>query len=236
MSSKAPKKRAKQSCLVCSKVFAETHKCLAGECSTCDEFFLNVSLHKCPVAAALSLEAKTIFDRTKLALPGRKCDGCDQRHLVTSNVNPFRTWKSYTFCADCYRIDEIQREISDVRNRLRRRDIDLGHVHCKLCAKKVIDSLNQRDLCAYERDHLDVFSKRDGVGVMCQRGDSWSDICREADQCRILCKRCHSIVTYAQRETGLLRLKGYTSVSPEVIAKIQCVTQELIDLLLSHLQ
>jgi hypothetical protein len=150
-------------------------------------------------------------------------------------VNPFRVWKSCTFCADCYRIEEIQREVTDTRDRLRRRDIELGHIKCTLCIKIVIDPITQRDLCVYERDHLDVFRKRDGVGVMCQRGDQWTDICREADQCRILCKRCHSIVTYAQRETGLLRLKKYTNVAPNVIDTTQQVTTELIALLLQQL-
>ena len=219
-------------CPDCAKVFVKTHTCLAGTCATCGEFFLHVGNHKCPVAASMTLSAQSIFERIQLELPGKQCDACGQRHFVTSNINPFRSWKSFVFCADCYRIEEIQREITDTRNRLRRRDIGLGHIACALCQVKVIDAVHQRDLCVYERDHLDVFSKRESVGVMCQRGESWDDICREADQCRILCKRCHSVVTFAQRETGLLRLKSYGKVDPLVIEKVQRVTQELIGLLL----
>jgi hypothetical protein len=207
----------------------------AGVCSSCGEHFLLLAKHKCPVAALLTLDAASLLQNALENLPGKECDACGQRHLVTCNVNPFRIWKNCTFCADCYRIEEIQREITLVRDRMRRRDIELGNTTCCLCSKRVIDVTTERDLCAYERDHVDVFSKRDGVGVMCQRGDDWSSVCREADQCRILCKRCHSIVTFAQRQTGLLRLKKYNAVSQQTIESAKAVTDQLTALLLQHL-
>ena len=223
--------KPKQSCPTCKKMAGEAHVCSAGVCSTCGEFFLLVAQHKCPVAASLTLDASLLFDKVRTKLPGKQCDACGQRHFVSSNTNPFRVWKSWSFCSDCYRIEEIQREIANTRDRLRRRDIDLGHVTCELCTKLIIDPTTQRDLCAYERDHVNVFHKKEAVGLMCQRGDLWADICREADQCRLLCKRCHSLVTYAERETGLLRLKGYSNVSASVIENVQRVTNELIVLL-----
>ena len=130
-------------------------------------------------------------------------------------------------CSDCYyHTSEIQQEVYALRVDFIVFLIHRGQVDCALCLQALICPLTGIQLHSYELDHCASGSKSDSVGAMIMKGCPFTQICEESLKCRVLCVRCHSRVTYAQRSIGALRLKA--EIRAQSMSMVDRIVQKLL--------
>lgn len=210
-------------CTVCHKSYKERHTCHGGRCPQCTRHVLDLRKHLCPVT---KLQCIRTEDVVQLSLErGKTCEGCHEHHPCIKNINGFRTFKGFDFCADCYTIPPITQETNALRQQLYSWDILSGNIDCVLCGKIVLNPQTVQPECRFERDHIDITTKTDCVGRMILDGARFDLICTEARKCRILCVRCHSVVTFAERYVGSIRYhtnKQYNQEAQTLVENIVC--------------
>lgn len=96
---------------------------------------------------------------------------------------------------------------------------------CHLSMKDEIDEMwtkirvtNECEICGDEGrhyDHKDIFTKDLAVSTMIDMGRSYEDIVKERDKCRLLCKRCHGVMSHYERVYQLISLKRMKEM-PEI--------------------
>jgi hypothetical protein len=197
-------------CIGCDKQYKYTHRvCKAGVCVSCLVHFKNISLHRCPIPKVLTLDLVqswvTIQQRECLSL---SCVACGTTHFLNTNIHGFRMYKTVRLCWDCYNIPQIANEVQHMRLRLLRHDAAVGKWQCALCLCPLFDPVTLQLVRAFERDHVDVFSKEATVWELLVTGASVTRVFAENQNCRNLCVRCHSAVTCAERTVGILGLKA----------------------------
>jgi len=234
----------KKTCADCRKQFVKRHTCRAGKCGLCRRHLMDIGRHICKVrtlqgfATDASATVAAANDESRFV-----CVGCRETHLVNKNVHSLRHWRGDLYCCDCY---YGNREITRIRHQLGQAlleaDFQGGRHRCGICDKSLVrvdpDSVDDRGRATYrkcaniERDHVDVMQKRECVGVMVSRGCPEDEILREAARCRNLCVRCHSIVTFVERRSGILSIRNDKEicVSPSLIDRVRqqveaCVEQ-----------
>jgi hypothetical protein len=195
-------------CPDCQKVYKRSHgSCKAGTCGECLVSFMDLGAHRCPIQRVLGLNLVDtwINEHQKQRV---SCWACDTHHFVNKNVHGFRRFCGVDLCWNCYTIPEIARHVKDARRKLFEQDAASGKWCCALCTSTLFDPITFQPLQAFERDHVDVFSKTCTVWELLVTGAPFDQVVRENDKCRNLCVRCHSAVTCAERKVGILRLKS----------------------------
>ena len=217
-------------CNDCGMSFQRKHTCRAGTCPDCKSSFKQIDLHKCPVQKVLQVPIEDACHDLKTR--GPTCDGCGAHHLMTKNIHGFRMFCGAHLCYDCYHIPEIQAHTAYGMQKLLHYEILRGKTQCALCDRTLIDPVTGHALCAFERDHVDVFTKSCSVWELVSSGAPWPKIRHESDKCRNVCVKCHSIITAAQRRVGILGLKNLVGVmDPEI--KLQA--ESTVDVLVAKL-
>ena len=121
---------------------------------------------------------------------------------------------------DCYTCDStIQADRDALGLKLRQWDLDNGNTSCTICVRRLVDA-DGNTLLKCERDHCHVATKTQSVGMLIMTGAPWSEVRAEAEKCRVLCIRCHSLVTFGERSTGLWFLARCPK-APELSVEIQ---------------
>lgn len=211
-------------CGVCNKSFVTKHTCLGGTCSECMLNLCDLSKHTCPVRKVKVFDAVAFVDKLLLTNYqqdyGETCTRCLEWHAVNKNANGFRNWRGSMMCADCFANDiEITSLIEERWIQLLQYDVKRKRTICdaKGCNKQLISILGEI-ICRFERDHIDVFSKKSSVSTMVNTGVPMVEVLAESDKCRNLCVRCHSFTTFVERHSGILRLKKVAElVNPSVL-------------------
>ena len=202
-------------------------------CPTCGMTYKQ--RHTCPVMKCKGACLDTIVDRVKRDVPGKICTRCGEHHLAVSNASSFREWKDEGFlCVDCYKGDPAINEAKEKAwKRLIDDDIAKNRTDCSICRKPLLspkgDSIHQ-----LHRDHLDIFTKRDSVSMLVFKGRPIEQVLEEADVCRNLCVRCHSIVTYSERCIGITRMRTCSKLDQETKDMAHKKVEDLTRLLVSN--
>jgi hypothetical protein len=162
---------------------------------------------------------------------------CGTRHLLNKNVHGFRQYRGVVLCCDCYGIPEIAHEIQAVWTLVFWADRQQNATDCALCQVPLIDPVTLQPRRAFERDHLNVFTKISTVWALVMTGATLFDILSERDKCRNLCVRCHAAVTCAERTLGILALKAIdrtgglsTDMKTRAQQQVETLTQMLLGL------
>ena len=129
------------------------------------------------------------------------CFGC-RRNFYNSII----FYNGATLCKDCMNINEIYNQIQKVKRDLNAMHVRNGTISCQICQSKLIDPISLKTLMKFEADHVDPFEKKYNISDLLFQHASIKTISIEICKCRILCLRCHSVVTYVQRESGLHRI------------------------------
>ena len=217
-------------CLECRQKYKTStgftkHKCPKGVCLHCGSILQDLSKHRCSVQKINDFNMDD-FNVDPFST-GKICDACQQWHPMTKNIHGFREWKGIDLCSDCYyHTSEIQQEVYALRVDFIVFLIHRGQVDCALCLQALICPLTGIQLHSYELDHCASESKSDSVGAMIMKGCPFTKICEESLKCRVLCVRCHSRVTYAQRSIGALRLKA--EVRAQSMSMVDRIVQKLL--------
>jgi hypothetical protein len=120
----------------------------------------------------------------------RECDDCK------SVLFHWEVWKDKKLCVSCHQpyvdvlVDQFQEYISTECNK-----------QCAFCNK------GYKILRRFHFDHINMFSKREGVGAMLMRGEDIEKIKEEANKCQLLCYSCHSVVTRIEQRLGFMTEK-----------------------------
>jgi hypothetical protein len=205
-------------CPGCRRIYKKTHAvCKAGRCPVCFICVQDIGAHCCPIQQVMSLNLiETWSTLQQTLMNGRQCHVCSVQHPINKNVHGFRKFMNIDLCWDCYSIPEITSHVQDMRLQILRMDVDAGKHRCALCDHVLIDPMTLTVLRAFERDHIDVFTKISTIWELLVTGASLEQIMRENSKCRNLCVRCHSVVTCAERAVGILRLKSIDRQPPGV--------------------
>lgn len=207
-------------CGVCHKKYTKSHTCLAGQCNLCLAYMRNLRLHRCPVTKIMNINVQNEIDNLQLIA----CEACDRKF---SSSKRMRMWKSIQLCIDCYRVPQIQAEIGHTRRVLNHYYITRGFANCRMCNSPIIDTVSGRIIQAFEADHIQPKDKYISIGVMIRQGFPLRDIMEELAKCRLLCVRCHDIVTFAQQKTSILHIKHIDKLSSAVRNRIDVVVQDI---------
>ena len=205
-------------CPGCRRTYKKTHVvCKAGRCPVCSIFVQNIGAHRCPIQKVVSLNLIETWSTLQQTLrQGRQCHVCSVQHPINKNVHGFRKFMNIDLCWDCYSIPEITDHVQDMRLRLLRLDVQAGKKSCALCDQALIDPVTLTVIRAFERDHIDVFTKISTIWELLVTGASLDRITRENSKCRNLCVRCHSFVTCSERAVGILKLKALDRIPPGI--------------------
>ena len=215
-------------CADCGKSYLKIHTCKVGVCASCGLSLKNLAAHRCPVVTCMALDLRALWTHiTTQSLP--TCVACGVHHFLNKNIHGFRSYHGVLLCWDCYSIPEIQADIHARRRQLLSEE--MRSPECRLCHRLLLDPVTGTVLCAYERDHVDVFAKVSTIWELLVTGVDMATIRREAAKCRLLCVRCHSAVTCAQRAVGLCRLKS-ASISDAVRQRATSHAETLARMLL----
>lgn len=196
--------------MICSKcqVFYKTkHTCAAGTCTHCHMFLKNLPAHKCPVQKLLQIQATDILPVEEKDI--WKCEGCLQVHLVSKNCNGFHEYRGVSLCTDCFRIPEIQMEIQECYNRIYDYCFqNLGLSECAMCKVGLLMRVETTNRVVkirnFEFDHVNMFNKTASIFQLVYKDPfDLESIKLEVSKCRMLCVRCHSYVTFAEKHMGL---------------------------------
>ena len=202
-------------CEICAHSYIRSHTCKAGVCDVCGMFFKNIRSHQCQVQKTTHCNLIKLwqdFKRDHLPI----CDACGIQYSTITNTNNFRQFKTIDLCRDCYFIPEIQIHVQSMRYRLLREDVQCGKWKCDLCERVLFDTTTLDNYCRFERDHINVFTKTTTVWELLVSGAPFHDVCEENRKCRNLCLHCHSVVTYAERVVGILKLKKIKDTTPNI--------------------
>lgn len=123
--------------------------------------------------------------------------------------------KCQHLCARCHLEETLQREGTSIKQGLVKLKADyvnnLKRCGCSNCGYK-----NDAILRYFEMDHLDPKGKIMSVCDMVNDYNySLEDLIRECNKCRILCRHCHLIHSYHQREQGIFVKYIYEDVKYE---------------------
>ena len=195
-------------CIDCSAVYKtlqglEKHVCSSGDCSDCGVHIKNLRRHSCAIRKLNGFDVQEFSINPS---HGRLCDACGDWHPMLKNINGFKEWKGIDLCADCYAIEQIEREVRDIGAAVVSHLINRNDVCCAICSRLIICPLTGDRYFRYEFDHCTAAVKIDSVGAMIMKGRPLSMIFDEMAKCRLLCVRCHARVTYAQRQVDTSRL------------------------------
>lgn len=126
------------------------------------------------------------------------------------------------FCRDCWfqpnhRQDYLERKTeleASLRDNLR----ELQKTTCALCKVEVVDATPR---VHFEFDHVDLGSKKFNVGCAIMQLQPLEEILQEIEGCRLLCDRCHSVVTRVQQ------LSGASSIPQRLLLSDALLNQEV---------
>lgn len=197
-------------CPDCQRTYKQTHRiCRAGICSVCTMRVRDLGTHCCPVQKVSSLNLIETWTRLQTITNQHvSCLGCGTQHFLNKNIHGFRKFWNIDLCWDCYNIPQITQHVQSMRRQLLEMDVRNGKWQCALCSVHLFDPVTLLPLRAFERDHIDVFTKTSTVWELLVTGAPLTQIRAENNKCRNLCVRCHSAVTCAERAVGILRLKA----------------------------
>ena len=200
-------------CPDCMATYKRSHStCKAGTCETCMVSFKNIEAHRCPIRKVLTLDLIEVWARLNgTHQKGVSCQACNTKYFLHTNVHGFRKFCGVNLCWNCYTIPEITQHVQETRLKLMEHDARDGKWTCSLCACILFDPVTFQPHQAFERDHIDEFTKVCTVWELLVSGASFDRVVHENDKCRNLCIRCHSAVTSAERAVGILRLKNLRS-------------------------
>jgi len=207
-------------CKHCKKSYTKSHTCLAGQCTLCFSNFKNLRLHRCPVDKILTMNVRDEVQKLDIIT----CEACQRQFSSSKRI---RLWKSIQLCVDCYRIPQIQCEIWHTRQTLNHYYVTKGFVNCRMCQGSIIDPTSGYVLQAFEADHIIPQDKHMSIGTMIRQGYSLHNIIQELSKCRLLCIRCHDIVTFAQQKSSVLHLKYVEQLSPEIRRRMRTIICKL---------
>jgi hypothetical protein len=183
--------------------------CRAGTCPVCMVMVQDIVAHRCAIQQVLTLDLMHTWARLRDNMHRHSsCQACGTTHFLKKNIHGFRTFFGVALCWNCYSIPEISEHVTTTRLKLLGLDAHAGKWKCALCTTSLFDPTTLQSLEAFERDHLDVFTKTASVWELLVSGAPFEKIKQENDKCRNLCVRCHSAVTCAERAVGILRLKS----------------------------
>jgi len=192
----------------------------ARSCSKCGRKYKGT--HTCVVERLHRFEVKSRdVDKT--------CDACGDWHPVTKNINQFRSYHDARLYADCYNIPEIHRETSLGWAKLHAYLISNNMTHCGYCHRPCLSPERGSKLRRFELDHVVPHHKNSNVGQMILEGRHWTTIEAELKHCRLLCVRCHSIVTFIQRQCGLdskIDIDLYRSLEPTLSQTVRQILSQ----------
>jgi hypothetical protein len=197
-------------CPNCLKEYKRSHTaCKAGTCDTCMGSFKDLHAHRCHVQKVQTLNLVDTWIRIRDNEQQRiSCQACGTRHFLSKNINGFRMFWNVDLCCDCYNIPQITQHVQLTRQKLLELDACTHKWKCALCAVKLFDPVTFQVERAFERDHIDVFTKSSTVWKLLVTGAPFEVLVKENNKCRNLCVRCHSAVTCAERAVGILGLKA----------------------------
>ena len=197
-------------CSLCDKQYINKHTCSVGICNICGLKFMHIKKHICPILKFDNFMKQDIIEiKKEMATYGKVCDVCGTHHPKIKNVNGFRIFKDIDLCADCYDIPEIKIEVLTLSQKMLDEDIRQGRTFCAMCYVTIIDTHTRTIVRRFERDHLNPSEKIGSVGRMISKGEPWENILIESNKCRTLCVACHSIVTYLEMKSGLMRIQKF---------------------------
>lgn len=201
-------------CLKCNKNYVRTHTCLVGTCQLCHQEYKNLAKHKCIVSKALNYDCKQIIDTISIY----QCSACNIKYIDKKRI---RVFKGIELCVNCYNIPEIYYDIKCIRHQLNLYYISHKLTKCSICYKNLIDDKTAWTINKFEADHINIHDKNLNIGQMITQGYSIESIIEELQYCRLLCIFCHDIVTFSQQKTGLYTLKHNSTISTNVIQRVQ---------------
>lgn len=207
-------------CTLCSREFKTFHGKMKHVCEVkltcglCKKSYSQRKGHDC-------IEQRLEALRTTELTPdeAKTCVACGQWHASVKNINGFRRYHGVSLCADCYHIPEIYKETQSTWKRLCTFLVQSNQYRCYFCEEDCICSNTHQRLKRFEFDHLVPGLKEANIGQMVLEGVQWETILKELTQCRLLCVRCHSFVTFVQRNVGLTNKvdsSSYISFLPEM--------------------
>lgn len=120
----------------------------------------------------------------------KRCVECERVYYTS------KEWKGELICETCHvnKKDEIDKMWECVKLSYK-----MNGVWTKAC-----------EVCGDEGkhyDHKDIFEKELAISTMIDRGRVLEEILEERNKCRLLCRRCHGIMSQYEREYGLINFK-----------------------------
>lgn len=104
-----------------------------------------------------------------------------------------RQWKDTIICTYCHlkRMNTIPVEIKEYIQNVYSRG-------CEFCGEKT---------GRFHMDHINMFTKKDGVVQLMARGEAKEVIVEEVEKCQLLCVACHGIVSRFESSYGFFKKK-----------------------------
>lgn len=215
---KRPRRNADQTCPSCHAVFVDLARhttCPAGTCRDCGLHSRKLDTHVCAIRRWRKQSGTALADETErrefesrlrayVETNVRTCSWCRQAHATKTSI---RTWKSQTYCVDCFYRCGFNDESESVFRRVRAWLLDRGLTQCETCRVPCIRDVTGDRLRNFELDHVRYWDKVDSVGNMVRSGADWTMIVTELEKCRVLCQRCHGFVTASEHVGGYHDLK-----------------------------
>ena len=145
------------------------------------------------------------------------CSDCSCNFYTISSK-----WQGTDKCETCY-FTKYQRDIDVMWGRIDTYLKETRNTTCRFCKK---DKSN----VTMNFDHLNMFIKGDAVCSMVRRGDAFEDIIKEIQNCQLICKSCHSLVTRIESMSGFRRAKtNLTRTKNGTMKDTEAIPQEVAD-------
>jgi hypothetical protein len=120
----------------------------------------------------------------------KECEECKCK------IYTYKIWKGKKLCISCHQpnVNHLYEQFCDYITKE-------CNNQCAFCNK------GYSKLCRFHFDHINMFSKNEGIGDMLLRGEDLEKIIEEAKKCQLLCYSCHSIVTRIEQSHGFMTKK-----------------------------
>lgn len=181
-------------------------------------------LEKFDLDALIERYKKTCSDCGGITLrpKGEQCADCyfktcTECSRCAGEVGYIYWWKGACMCGPCY-ITEKEALSEQIQSYLTSR----GMTACAFCKK------SRTRVNGFHLDHLNMFTKKDSLMHMLQRGEEFETIREEIDKCQLLCIDCHQLVTGAEIACGFHSAKMRKVDEAELYADVMSVVYERI--------
>jgi len=134
----------------------------------------------------------------------KQCTFCKQHKPLTEfNRNKSKSDGLQNKCRDCshlkfkeyYSKNKKRQRIAISESKVKAKEKAYNFVVEYFKNNPCVDCGNS-DIRVLEFDHVEGFEKKNGVGVLIQRGNGLNVIREEISKCQVRCRNCHTIKTY----------------------------------------